>query len=889
MCVLVGAGCSDPGTEGGELVTDEVAPTVDILSPADGATVMDTVTVQVDARDAFEVASLELRVDGDSVMLSTSAPPWSWDWDTSATGAGPHTISAHVYDAAGNEGVAEIAVEVEVDPCAGDCPPSEVIWLAPQPGFVTGEVTLEAAGTDDRGVAQIRYFVDGAELGRADGPFAVTWDSGGATEGAHTLTAVVVDTSGQEAEAALEVHVDRTPPTVLLDTPEGDDVVADFVTFGAAVSDLSGVAAVTVSVGLDVRAEPGEAEGRVEGQIDTSGLEAGSYLLAVAATDGVGLIGEATRTFVVDRPPTVRFVSPEPGSTVLDAVTLEIDATDDVGLAAVAVFEGQTLVGEVVDGNLDWDPGFGAGPRELIARAEDTRGQVTEARLQLEFDRPFPLDVLLCAEACEPLTNGAEVFGAARLRPVTDLEVATLVGATAAIEGETVAMGEAAPFDLLVDTSVLEDGEYTLTVMATSADDFVATVERTIWVNNCDRDNDGADSMACGGADCDDTEAGFRPGAPDFVGDDLDQNCDGLDGEDGDGDGHASLDSGGGDCDDADTEVYPCPSDALGECSDRVTDNLNCGGCGMRCELGLDCEEAECTCARPECEEGTPRDYDFQASATFYHSIVIEVDDTVGIDVDDDGEIDNRFGPLLQALGEVFGGNANATIAFLIGRGDLLMGSTWPGLEGPVEDADDVTVDFFDLIDVDANPRTSDRFRADAASFLPDTATPRSRFARGSVTDGVYTAGPAPVFRMIFPLGNVPLPLVVTRAQINAAIATDENGIAVMDATVGGAIPYEDLIEALNAYLRSPICSCLGLEEPLITGGRFCTGEFTTDACRSPTQEVCGAIASNCGLLVPILRGQTDIDLDGDRRADSYSVFIHLAGSGTLIEGLAEE
>jgi hypothetical protein len=891
LALALASGCKDDAaiTDDSLVDRDEVAPTVTFLRPADGDILTGRVEVEIDAEDAFEVASLDLRVDGDSVTLSTQAPPWIWMWDSSTATPGVHTLAAHVWDAAGNEGVATIEVTVERDVCpAGDCPPTEVFWVQPSPGPVTGSLVLEAAAIDDRGVAEIRYFADGAEIGRASGPFDIVWDSGTVTEGPHVLEAVATDTSGQELDTALEITVDRSPPEVDLARPDDVDVVHDVLAFDAALSDASGVARVEIRVAEETLAELTDVGDAVSGMVSTAQLPAGAYTLQAVAWDRVGLEGEDDRAFVIDRPPTVEIVSPTEGEVVTNLVTVRVEAADDVEIQDVLLFDGERELGVVVDGELEWDPGFGREQRVLSARATDLRGQSVEFGVTVQLDRAFPLDVLVCDDGCVPLEDGQVLQDTAILRPVTDPEVATLVGATVHVADETLASSAEAPFDLVVDTTALDDGEYTLVLTAT-ADGRDVTAARDIRVNNCDRDNDQALAEACGGGDCDDLEPGYRPGAPDFVGDDLDQNCDGLDGEDGDGDDHASIDSGGGDCDDLDEEVYPCPSDRLGTCSDRVTDDANCGGCGMACELGLSCVDAECLCDREECVEGSPSDYAFDVPATFFHTIVIEEDDSIGLDVDDDGEIDNRFGPLLQALGEVFGGDGNATIAFLIGRGDLRMGAAWPTLEGPVEMQDDVTLDFFDLDDVDGNPSTRDHYRVDPASFLPGTATPRSRFARGTIAQSRYDAGPAPVFRMIFPLGNVLLPLVVTRAQVSGVVGQDENGLTFTQATVGGAIRYEDLIDALNAYLRSPICSCLQLDEPLITEGRLCTGEFETESCNSPTQEVCGAIAANCGLLVPILRGQTDIDLDDDRRADSYSVYIHLAGSGTHLDGLAEE
>ena len=61
-----------------------------------------------------------------------------------------------------------------------------------------------------------------------------------------------------------------------------------------------------------------------------------------------------------------------------------------------------------------------------------------------------------------------------------------------------------------------------------------------------DIDNDGVIDSE----DCDAQNAAINASATDTVGDDIDQNCDGIDGTDADGDGIASLASGGTDCDD---------------------------------------------------------------------------------------------------------------------------------------------------------------------------------------------------------------------------------------------------------------------------------------------------------------------------------------------------
>ena len=88
------------------------------------------------------------------------------------------------------------------------------------------------------------------------------------------------------------------------------------------------------------------------------------------------------------------------------------------------------------------------------------------------------------------------------------------------------------------------------------------------------KDEDGDGLTACDG-DCDDTNPGIRPSFTDLVGDGFDQNCDGLDGDDGDSDGFASIPTGGDDCNDGDDTVHPGAADTVGDGVDQNCDGLD--------------------------------------------------------------------------------------------------------------------------------------------------------------------------------------------------------------------------------------------------------------------------------------------------------------------------
>ncbi len=70
-------------------------------------------------------------------------------------------------------------------------------------------------------------------------------------------------------------------------------------------------------------------------------------------------------------------------------------------------------------------------------------------------------------------------------------------------------------------------------------------------VNDVDRDG-----FSSADGDCDDEDPRTFPGAWDIVGDEVDQNCDGIDGIDDDGDDQAWTGSGGTDCDDTNPAVF---------------------------------------------------------------------------------------------------------------------------------------------------------------------------------------------------------------------------------------------------------------------------------------------------------------------------------------------
>jgi hypothetical protein len=82
--------------------TDTTAPKITIGAPADGSTASGTFTVSGTASDGTGLASIDVRIDGDTWKAATGAANWSASFDSTAYGDGSHTVTARALDAAGN-------------------------------------------------------------------------------------------------------------------------------------------------------------------------------------------------------------------------------------------------------------------------------------------------------------------------------------------------------------------------------------------------------------------------------------------------------------------------------------------------------------------------------------------------------------------------------------------------------------------------------------------------------------------------------------------------------------------------------------------------------------------------------------------------------------------
>jgi len=106
---------------------------------------------------------------------------------------------------------------VATDGGSTDSPPSVSITNPSDGATVSGTVSVTADASDDSGVSQVEFFIDGSSIGvDSDGSdgYSTSWDTTAYADGGHTVEAVATDSAGQTASDSVSVTVDNSGGTV---------------------------------------------------------------------------------------------------------------------------------------------------------------------------------------------------------------------------------------------------------------------------------------------------------------------------------------------------------------------------------------------------------------------------------------------------------------------------------------------------------------------------------------------------------------------------------------------------------------------------------------------------------------------------------------------------
>jgi hypothetical protein len=366
-----------------------VAPTVSITAPANGATFTAPATVSITATagDTDGTVSLVEFFQGTTKIGQDSSSPYSFSWPSVA--AGPYSLTAKATDNNGGTTTSS-AISITVNPAA-NVPPTVSITAPANGATFTAPATVSitaTAGDTDGIVSLVEFFQGTTKIGQATtAPYTYSWTSVAA--GPYNLTARATDNSGGiTTSAVVPITVNpaaNVPPTVSITAP------ANGATFTAPAS-------------VSITATAGDTDGTVSlveffqgttkiGQATTApytyswtSVAAGPYNLTARATDNSGGITTSAVVGITvnppaNVPPTVSISAPANGATFTAPASVAITASagdTDGTVSLVEFFQGTTKIGQATSApySFTWT-NVAAGAYNLTARATDNSGGIT--------------------------------------------------------------------------------------------------------------------------------------------------------------------------------------------------------------------------------------------------------------------------------------------------------------------------------------------------------------------------------------------------------------------------------------------------------------------------------------------------------------------------------
>lgn len=237
-----------------------------------------------------------------------------------------------------------------------DNPPTVSIQSPANGAEVYGTTAIQATASDDKGVSKVEIYIDGAfSTSLISSPYTYQWNTLTVANGNHTITAKAYDTINQTNEAQVTVtvnngslEVDPTDnfssngfvggpfsPLVASYTisNQGPHSIQwtlsntkNWLTLSSSSGTLAAGEFVIVSVTINENANV---------------LVAGTYsdvLTFTNTTNGKGNTTRGVTLQVSDSPPTVSILSPTEAAIVYGTVSIQVQATDNIGVSKVEIY-----------------------------------------------------------------------------------------------------------------------------------------------------------------------------------------------------------------------------------------------------------------------------------------------------------------------------------------------------------------------------------------------------------------------------------------------------------------------------------------------------------------------------------------------------------------------
>lgn len=169
--------------------------------------------------------------------------------------------------------------------------------------------------------------------------------------------------------------------------------------------------------------------------------------------------------------PNVSIINPTTGSTVSNTVSVQVSASDNVGVSSVVLKVDGTVIGttNIAPYNFSWNTaGLSSGTHSLSATATDAAGNLKVSSIQVGYNTPSGADITPPSVSITSPTNGASVTATIAVDISANDNIA-VSSVNFKVDGVVVGTDNNAPYSFSWNTTTVAAGIHTLSATANDA------------------------------------------------------------------------------------------------------------------------------------------------------------------------------------------------------------------------------------------------------------------------------------------------------------------------------------------------------------------------------------------------------------------------------------
>ena len=464
---------------------DNEPPTAFFLSPFAGQYVSDVVNIEVIATDNDSIQYVSYFINN-VLQGYVQELPYLFPWNTNLVESGNfYSIHANVKDLSNNtKTIAPISVFVDNGLENDVTPPTGAIVSPPAGLTVSGDVQIIVSANDNRAMKEVALSINGTYITTIDQPpFFYSWDTSLEQEDAeHTISVVLIDLAGNEAPLnPISVVVDNiapadiNPPTVIIMSPVAGQELSGTIDIEVIANDNTGIN--YIEYYIDGQSYSVDSIPPYIQEWDTETAEDDlEHIIAAVGYDNEGNSTLATPIAVYvdnqdDIAPSGQIQNPIPGQTVNGTISIEITATDNIGVDNVELSINGIPRDTLSDFPYvyDWDTS-----QEIDDQSHVISAVVSDTSGNIGFVPPVSVIVDNQINDSTPPTglisnpiSGQTVSGTVEITVLAQDDYG-IENITFFIDGINISNDNTAPYLYAWDTTVLENGsEHTISASIT--------------------------------------------------------------------------------------------------------------------------------------------------------------------------------------------------------------------------------------------------------------------------------------------------------------------------------------------------------------------------------------------------------------------------------------